>query len=194
LAGALSRCFVILVLPLLASVLLIGCGEQNESHLLDSRKAQGGPDTAAGARQLKIPQREEDTFITDHARVGDSTLNLWDEAGGCRLEQGGSATVRESGKVWLKPMAPCYFIRSPGSDRVQVFQRDKTTRILAVVGTPVISKNRPRRRCGRQVQGVVVDGRGQVAASSTVLDGSIYCADQGLDNFQYSLFRRPDAP
>jgi len=190
LAVALTTGLATAALPLLVLMLLSSCGGQDESHVLDSRRASGGVDAVAGTGQLQIPRRQEATFISDHARVGDMALNLWDEGGGCRLEAGS----REDGKVWLKPMAPCYFIRSPGSDRVQVFQRDKTTRILAVVGTPVTSKARPRRRCGRQVQGLIMDGRGQVTASGTVLDGSIYCADKGLDNFQYSLFRQPDAP
>ena len=137
---------------------------------------------------LVIPEREEKVFVTDQASVAGNNLFLWNEGNGCQLQvntQGGKVGTKE----WLKPTASCYFIKSPGSQNVQVFQQDKTTRIVAVVGTSVVTKgDSGNQRCGREVQGLIVNSRGKVRASDRILSGSVYCADKGLDNFQYSLF------
>lgn len=136
---------------------------------------------------LSIPERRDDMYITDQLQLANNTLTLWNNGSGCQLLVESYARSGEL-KLWLKPTAPCYFIKSPGTNKVQIFQHDKSTRIIAVLGSKVSSK-REASRCGREVQGVLVGRLGQVGLSNRVLSGSIYCADQGLDNFQYSLFR-----
>lgn len=146
-------------------------------------------DQAADNTRLIIPERQESSYITDQLKLAGKTLFLWSEDSGCKLQITSGRGKQAEGSHWLKPMAPCYFIKSPGSHNVQVFRKDKTTRIIAVVGTPAkVSKNASAQRCGREVQGVVMNGHGKITFSERVVSGSVYCAESGLDNFQYSLF------
>lgn len=136
---------------------------------------------------LALPEREESAYITDQVYVAGNSLSLWNKDGGCQLQS--SKDGQKNSKVstqWVKPMAPCYFIKSPGSDKAQVFKQDKATRIVGIVGTAIPQKS--AKRCGREVQGLMINGRGNVRLSDRILSGSIYCAESGLDNFQYSLF------
>lgn len=141
---------------------------------------------------LTLPERQESVYITDQTELSGMALSLWNEDGGCRMQlsevRGARTEDNEQVRRWLKPMAPCYFIKSPGTQKVQVFRQDKTTRVIAVLGTPSRSELSSGKRCGREVQGVRVAGHNQVSFSEYILSGSVYCADSGLDNFQYSLF------
>lgn len=137
--------------------------------------------------QLSLPEREESVYITDQVYVAGRSLSLWNQDGGCQLQVSNSSGQNANTSTqWIKPMAPCFFIRSPGSDKLQVFQQDKATRIVAVLGTTV--QQNSTKRCGREVQGLLINSRGKVSISDRILSGSIYCAESGLDNFQYSLF------
>lgn len=129
-------------------------------------------------QSLPLPERPvASKYITDQASVAGISLVLWDEQGGCRLQVGKAAP-----EAWLKPIAPCHFVKAPGRQDVQVFQQSKASRIVAVVGTPT---SKPR--CGQEVQGLIVEGSA-VRLSTYIMQGSVYCADQGLQNFQYGLF------
>ncbi len=153
-------------------ILLAGCGADRDQQ---TRKV------------LVVPERTAQTYELDQLRVAGQDLSLWYEDGGCKLQVVAKGKPQGE-KRWLKPTAPCYFVKSPGTQRVQVYQRDKTTRVVALVGTPVASK-KPGGRCGRELQGLIVRGNGTVDLSENIQSGSVYCADQGLDNFQYSLFK-----
>lgn len=148
----------------LLGVLLVGCGDKAPSESI----------------VLALPKHPEQVHITDQTHVAGIDLVLWNHHGGCQLQLG-----KGKPPVWLKPMAPCHFIKSPGRDQVQVFRLDKTTQIVAVVGTPT-----QQWRCGQEVQGLVINGS-HVKPSTYLMQGSVHCADQGLQNFQYSLFANP---
>lgn len=150
-------------MPLLAACLLSACGEQQQPE----------------EQVLTLPDRPDGPYVTDQTTAAGSHLSLWDDGGGCKIQIG-----KAEPQTWLKPTAPCHFIKSPGRNTVQVFQQDKTTRVVAVVGTPT-----SKQRCGQEVQGLIIKG-GEVTLSSYIMQGSVYCADQGLQNFQYSLFTR----
>jgi len=135
-----------------------------------------------------VPERPSAHYITDQTEIAGRMLALWYEDTACKLE------IKRQGKPigdkqGLQATAPCYFIKSPGSDRVQVYQHDKNTRVVAVVGTPVKTKQ-PDKQCGQALQGIVIDG-GDIRITRNVRRGSVYCVDSGLDNFQYSLFAQP---
>lgn len=138
-----------------------------------------GGDSGTEQRSLELPARLETAHVTDQVVVNGQSLVVWDDGGGCRLQVGRSAP-----EVWLKPMAPCFFLKSPGTDTVQVYRHDKATAVVAVLGTPAKGN-----RCGQEVQGLRVRADG-VTVSSYVMQGSVHCADQGLHNYQYSLFAR----
>jgi hypothetical protein len=128
---------------------------------------------------LVLPERLDAPHVSDQTTAAGMALALWDDAGGCKLQVGKAAP-----NVWLKPTAPCYFLKSPGADTVQVYRHDKTTAVVAVVGTPVKGN-----RCGQEVQGLVLKGN-TATPSAYVMQGSVHCAEQGLHNFQYDLFTR----
>jgi hypothetical protein len=136
-------------------------------------------DQSSATQTLVLPERLATPHVTDQMQVAGLALVLRDEGGGCRLQVG-----KTEPQLWLKPMAPCYFIKSPGSAQAQVYRHDKTTSVVAVVGTPVKGN-----RCGQEVQGVVIKG-GVVTPSAYVMQGSVHCVDHGLQNFQYELFAR----
>lgn len=138
-------------------------------------------------QELKVPERASSIYITDQVTIAGQALSLWFDAGRCQLQAKHPKLKIEP--IWLKVKAPCYFIKSPGTDTVQVYQRDKMSRVLAVVGTPtqevVASK-----RCGTEVEGVVIDASGKMRASNVLHRGASLCADQGLENAQYEIFAR----
>lgn len=129
-------------------------------------------------RPLPLPAPVQGNHVTDQMQVAGKTLVLWDEGGGCKLQVGGQS-------LWLKPMAACHFIKAPGRQEVEVFRLDKTTQMVAVVGTPT-----QKSRCGQEVQGVILRGN-EVKLSTQVMRGSVYCADQGLQSFQFGLLAKP---
>lgn len=133
------------------------------------------PDTQA----LVLPERFEAPHVTDQTQAAGLSLVLSDNGGGCQLQVGKTVPP-----VWLKPMAPCYFMKSPSAAQAQIYRPDKTTAVVAVVGTPVKGN-----RCGREVQGLVIKN-GVVTPSAYVMQGSVHCADKGLQNFQYELFAK----
>lgn len=108
---------------------------------------------------------------TDTATVKGLQLALLDNNGACQISDG--KQIR-----YLKPMSPCHFMRISGS--LQLYQKGKTT-VIAVVGTPV------KARCGQEVQGVLINN-GTIDISKEIGQGSIFCADKGLDGFHFSLF------
>lgn len=128
---------------------------------------------------LQLPERLEKPHVTDQATVGGLHLVLWDDGGGCKLQVG-----KAEATTWLKPMAPCYFMKSPGGTKAQVYRHNKTTLVVAVLGTPAKGN-----RCGQEVQGVIVNG-GETRLSSYIMQGSVHCAEQGLHNYQYDLLAK----
>ncbi|MDQ5768400.1 hypothetical protein [Thiothrix subterranea] len=134
------------------------------------------PDKQPDNQALVLPERFATPHVTDQTQAAGLALALSDNGGGCQLQVG------KMPPVWLKPMAPCYFMKSPGTAKVQVYRHDKTTAVVALVGTPVKGN-----RCGQEVQGLVIKS-GAATPSAYIMQGSIHCADQGLQNFQYELF------
>lgn len=128
---------------------------------------------------LNLPTRLDAPHVSDQAVVKGVALALWDDGGGCKLQVG-----KAKPELWLKPVAPCFFMKSPGTQAVQVYQHDKTMFIVGVLGTPAKGE-----RCGQEVQGLLVKG-GKVTPSTYVMQGSVHCADQGLHNYQYGLFAK----
>lgn len=128
---------------------------------------------------LVLPKHLNTPHVSDQVTAAGLVLALWDDGGGCKLQVG-----KAKATIWMKPMASCYFMKSPGSSQVQVYQHNKTTSIIAVVGTPVKGQ-----RCGQEVQGLVLKN-GTATPSAYVMQGSVHCADQGLQNFQYDLFAK----
>ncbi len=128
---------------------------------------------------LSLPERSNAPHVSDQAVVAGKALVLWDDGGGCKLQVGKAEPT-----TWLKPTAPCFFIKSPATEQVQVYQHDKSTVIVAIVGTPAKGD-----RCGQEVQGLLLNAKG-VKPSIYVAQGSVYCAGQGLYNFQYNLFAK----
>ncbi|EIJ35878.1 hypothetical protein [Thiothrix nivea] len=129
-------------------------------------------------RPLALPERLEKPHVTDQAQAGGLHLALWDDGGGCKLQVG-----QTEPSIWLKPMAPCYFMLAAGGQRAQVFRHNKTTLVMAVLGTPAKGKH-----CGQEVQGLIINGG--VKPSTYIMQGSVYCAEQGLQNFQYDLLAK----
>lgn len=150
--------------------LLVACQEEQATET--SPKPQ-----ALKAIDLPIPKPIDKPIRTDVVNATGKTLTLWDDASGCKLQ------INEQAAEWIKPTAPCYFMRSPASDKPQVFQKDRDTRVMVIVGTPAGKKA----RCGLELVGLVIKGK-QVTVSENIRRGSVYCADNGLDNFQYTLF------
>lgn len=138
-------------------------------------------------QDLKVPERASTLYITDQATLAGQALSLWFDTGRCQLQAKHPKLKIEP--LWLKAKAPCYFIKSPGTDTVQVYQRDKTSRVLAIVGTPTQQDSRGK-RCGTEVEGVVIDAAGKLRASNVLRQGLHLCANQGLENAQYELFAR----
>lgn len=138
-------------------------------------------------QNLKVPERAASIYITDQVTIAGQAVSLWFDTGRCQLQAKHPKLKIEP--IWLKTKAPCYFIKSPGTDTVQVYQRDKMNRVLAVVGTPtheVIAG----RRCGTEVEGVVIEASGKMRTSNVLRSSSSFCADQGLENAQYEIFAR----
>ncbi|TXH74663.1 MAG: hypothetical protein E6Q85_04990 [Thiothrix sp.] len=138
-------------------------------------------------QDLKVPERASATYITDQVNIAGQALSLWFDTGRCQLQAQHPKLKIEP--IWLKTKAPCYFIKSPGTDTVQVYQRDKTSRVLAIVGTPTQDSSDDK-RCGTEVEGVVIDASGKMRPSNALHSALKLCADQGLDNAQYEIFAR----
>lgn len=136
-------------------------------------------------QDLKVPELAAPLYITDQVNIAGQALALWFDSGRCQLQAKHPKLKIEA--IGLKAKAPCYFIKSPGTDTAQVYQRDKTSRVLAVLGTPT-QVTSAGKRCGTVVEGIVIDAAGKLRASNTLLSGSNFCADQGLDNAQYEIF------
>jgi hypothetical protein len=138
-----------------------------------------GGSKAPESQALDLPARLDAPHVSDQTVVAGQVLALWDDGGGCKLQVG-----KAKPELWLKPVAPCFFMKSPGTQAVQVYQHDKTTFIVAVLGTPAKGE-----RCGQEVQGLRVKG-GKVTLSTYIMQGSVHCAAQGLHNYQYGLFAK----
>lgn len=164
----LCRCpYGVFVKAFMACVLMSACDDQT---------------TPPQNQPLSLPERTIVPHVSDQVTVAGKTLALWDDGGGCKLQVGRAAPT-----TWLKPTSPCYFVKSPGTNQVQIYQHDKSTTIIAVVGTPAKGE-----RCGQEVQGLVMNAKG-IHPSTYVAQGSVYCAGQGLYNFQYNLFAKEAA-
>ncbi len=138
-------------------------------------------------QDLKIPERLSPIYMTDQVNIAGQVLSIWLNTGRCQLQAKHPKLKVEP--IWLKSKAPCYFVKSPGTDSVQVYQRDKTNRVLAVIGTPS-QETAVGKRCGTEIEGVVIDAAGKMRVSNVMRSGTVFCADQGLDNAQYELFAR----
>lgn len=121
--------------------------------------------------QQVLPKQPE-AVETDATNVKGIRLRLLDNNGACQIDTGKQL-------LYLKPMAPCHFVRIAGS--LQLYQKGSTT-VIATVGTPV-----KQARCGQEVQGILIEN-GEIAISGEIGQGSIFCADKGLDGFHFSLF------
>ena len=109
---------------------------------------------------------------TDTVNVNGLELTLWDNNGACQISD-----AKET--LYLKPMSPCHFVRVAGA--LQLYKKGTTT-VIATVGTPV-----KEARCGQEVQGILINN-GSITISQKIGQGSIFCADKGLDGFHFSLF------
>lgn len=138
-------------------------------------------------QNLVVPERNTPVYITDQVTLAGQAISLWFDHGRCQLQVDHPKLKR--GPFSLQPNAPCFFIKSPGTETVQVYQRDKVSRVLAVVGTPT-TPTASTQRCGTEIQGIVLNAAGTVSVSNTLQRGSLRCADQGLDNAQYELLAR----
>lgn len=138
-------------------------------------------------QNLSVPERIAPVYLTDQLTLADQVLSLWFEHGRCQLQV--THPKLKLAPVDLQPHAPCFFIKSPNTDTVQVYQRDKVSRVLAVVGTPTAEASNAQ-RCGTEIQGVVLNAAGTISLSNTIQRGRLVCADQGLDNAQYELLAR----
>lgn len=159
---------LLICIPLVLT--LSACQEQANNEV--TPKAQ-----PLAAVELTLPKPVDKPITTDFMSLNGQELVLLDDGGGCKLKVGKQTAN------WIKPTAPCYFMRSPFADKVQVFQKEKGVKVVAVVGTPAGKKA----RCGLELQGLIIRGK-QVQLSENIQRGSLYCAPNGLDNFQYSLF------
>lgn len=142
----------------------------------DQATATASSETSLNLLQAQQRNRSQSAaVVTDQISLNGFDLTLLDEQGGCQLQLSPSTP-----KVmhYLKPMAPCYFMRT--DDQLQTVKQDQRT-ILAVVGTPV------KARCGQEIQGVALAGK-QLELSQRIGQGNTFCADKGLDSFHFSLF------
>lgn len=125
--------------------------------------------------KVAMPQVETQQSLppvkTDTANIGGLPLELLNNNGACQIKE--NEQVR-----YLKPMAPCYFVRRTGE--LQTLKKANTT-IIAVVGTLVKPK------CGQEAQGLRITN-GTVELSDKLGQGDTFCADEGLDNYYFSLF------
>ncbi|HHC73868.1 MAG TPA: hypothetical protein ENK78_02150, partial [Thiothrix sp.] len=88
----------------------------------------------SSVERLQAQQRnrsQSDAIVTDQVSLNGIDLTLLDEQGGCQLQ---SSSSTPTAKHYLKPMAPCYFMRK--DQQLQTVKREQQT-ILAVVGTLV---------------------------------------------------------
>jgi len=148
-----------------AGLLLLACEEKKplQATLEPELEAQSLVDKANVVEPLTV---------TDQIRIADLDISLLDESGACMLG------VASEQNRYLKPMAPCYFVRLNGE--LQRYQKADVA-VIALVGTPV------KPRCGQEAQALFIDKDG-VRLSKRIAQGSIYCADKGLDAFNMSLF------
>lgn len=159
---------------------LTACFDPNShSNQVEESNIEQQPDNTVAPLALMQAQQNNRSqtaaIITDQVSLNGLDLTLLDEQGGCQLKM---SSITPAVAHYLKPMAPCYFMRT--GEQLQTVQRDQQT-ILAVVGTPV------KERCGQEVQGVSILGE-QLQLSTRIGQGSTFCADQGLDSFHFSLF------
>lgn len=138
-------------------------------------------------QDLPVPERALNVYVTDQVSIAGQDLALWYNSGQCQLQVTKGKSTKQT--LDLKLKAPCYFMKAPATDRVQVYQRDKNSRVLAVLGTPVEAST-VAKRCGTEVQGLIMNTAGAVRLSTTRRSGDSWCADQGLANSQYELFAK----
>ena len=162
-----------LILLGLSSILLLSACDRESSK------------SAHTTQNLTVPERTATIYVTDQVNIAGQSLALWYDSGRCQLQA--SAGKKTQAPIWLQPIAPCFFMKSPGTDQVQVYQRDKTNRVLAVIGS---ASEHNQKRCGAEVQGVVINAAGALRSSNVTRKDAVFCADQGLDNLQYELFAK----
>lgn len=153
---------LLLVVPLF---LLLACEQKQPLQA----SFESNADVQPLAEHSDQPER---LTVTDQIRLADLNINLLDKSGACMLGVAGQQNR------YLKPMAPCYFMRVNGD--LQRYQQAEVT-VIALVGTPV------KPRCGQEVQALFIDDK-EVRLSQRIARGSVYCADKGLDAFNMSLF------
>lgn len=128
------------------------------------------------AKPLVLPLIEQKPYVIDQITLrGGTPLVLWQDQGQCLLQ------INQQPLEALNLIAPCRFMRSPGTKNPQVFQADKSTRIIGLVGNAKDSE------CGDTARAIVIKGT-QVRLAPSTLSQSTFCASKGLENSQYMLF------
>ncbi|MBK8453251.1 MAG: hypothetical protein WAQ53_10295 [Thiofilum sp.] len=159
------------------SLLCTACQEQADATLTPKVEIKPTPNTQL--TELALPPMDSKPYITDQYQLPTGlVVQLWQEQGQCQLQIGQHA------KQVLALQAPCRFMRSPATDKVQVFKADRVIRVVALVGD-VINKD-----CGNAVRALIVRGNSVHLADKTLKQGS-YCVSRGLENAHYVQFLKP---
>lgn len=133
---------------------------------------------------LIVPERALKVYMTEQINLAGQDFSLWDNGGSCQLQANKGKTRLQT--IELKPKPPCYFMKAPASERVQIYQRDKNNRVLAVLGTPLDATS--PKRCGSELQGIILNAAGWARLSNLHHQDRKLCADQGLSNTDYERF------
>ncbi|MEN9433159.1 MAG: hypothetical protein RLZZ422_748 [Pseudomonadota bacterium] len=129
--------------------------------------------------ELPLPSLDNKPYVTDKITLPNGAVGyLWQDQQQCVFQ------LNQQDKQPLQIPAPCRFVRSPGTDTIQVFQADRTTRIMGVIGH--IQAN----NCGDTARGIINKG-GKLTLAPSTLSQSTFCVTKGLDNAQYMLFLKP---
>jgi hypothetical protein len=163
-----KKLFKVKVSLVLAGLLAVAACKE-ETSTSEPAMQSLAPQTAMPGKRL-IPET-----ITDQADFDGMQLTLIDRQGACLLKTDSAINPEYQ---YLKPMAPCYFVRQ--AKKLQTFVQNDAT-VIAFVGTPV------KGRCGQESQGLLIKG-GVISLSTRIGQGSTFCADSGLDSFHFSLF------
>lgn len=159
------------------SLLCTACQEQADSTLTPKVEIKPTPNTQL--TELVLPSMDSNPYLTDQYQLPTGlVVQLWQEQGQCQLQIGQQA------KQELALQAPCRFMRSPATDKVQVFKADRVLRVIAMVGEAL------NKDCGNAVRGLIVRGNSVQLAPKILKQGS-FCVSRGLENAHYMQFLKP---